>query len=225
MLESQARKLRWMGIDLHARWRRRVAVVMTYAVFVALIELAVTLTDDGPASGHPFLALLAMGCFTMAWRFLSVLRDNGVVKSFEGPPARTMGKHMIVGSLDEWARYRYGAAGFDQATEEQQHELLRTYRVGDYLVPAKSLEDYRLDERERAERDRISHWALIRLAGLLAIMAGASAVQRRPFAPFDVAALFLTAVILAVTLPQARVLWTEPNPHDAGDLKLAEGQA
>jgi hypothetical protein len=214
-----------MGIDLRARWRRRVAVVVTYAIFVILIELAVTLTDDRPVSGNSFLALLAMVCLTMTWRWLSVFRDNGVVKSFEGPPANTVGKNIIVGSLDEWARYRYGAIGFEQASEEQQHELLRTYRVGNYLVPAKSLEDYRLDERERAERDRISRWALIRLAGLLAITAGASAMARRPAPPFDEGSLFWSFALLALTLPHARVLWTEPDPHDAGDLKLAEGEA
>jgi len=33
----EAEKLRWLGVDMRARWRRRVAVVGTYAVFVAAV--------------------------------------------------------------------------------------------------------------------------------------------------------------------------------------------
>jgi hypothetical protein len=39
MLVTDEKKLRWCGIDMHARWRRRVAVVLTYAAFVAVVWL------------------------------------------------------------------------------------------------------------------------------------------------------------------------------------------
>jgi hypothetical protein len=37
MLAADAKKLRWLGIDMRPRWRRRVAVVLTYAVFMAVV--------------------------------------------------------------------------------------------------------------------------------------------------------------------------------------------
>ena len=37
MLRTDAAKLRWLGVDMHPRWRRRVAVVWSYAVYLALV--------------------------------------------------------------------------------------------------------------------------------------------------------------------------------------------
>jgi len=37
MLRTDAAKLRWLGVDMHPRWRRRVAVVLSYAVYVTLV--------------------------------------------------------------------------------------------------------------------------------------------------------------------------------------------
>src|SRR5277367_367845 len=37
MLRAEAAKLRWMGMDMRPRWRRRVAVVLTYAVFLVVV--------------------------------------------------------------------------------------------------------------------------------------------------------------------------------------------
>src|SRR5271168_3267683 len=37
MLVTDAAKLRWMGVDMRSRWRRRVAVVLTYAVFLVAV--------------------------------------------------------------------------------------------------------------------------------------------------------------------------------------------
>ena len=37
MLRADATKLRWMGINMRPRWRRRVAVVATYATFLAVV--------------------------------------------------------------------------------------------------------------------------------------------------------------------------------------------
>src|SRR5271168_5417764 len=37
MLVTDAAKLRWMGVDMRSRWRRRVAVVATYAAFLAVV--------------------------------------------------------------------------------------------------------------------------------------------------------------------------------------------
>ena len=214
MLASETKKLRWMGIDMRPRWRRRVAVVTTYAVFQMLIGSVATLATNGHLFGHRYLTLVAMVGASMCWFWLSVFRSGGVVKNFDDPAVFRGGKYMIVGSLDEWARYKYGATGFEQTTKEQQTELLRTYRVGNYLVPAKLLEDYRLDERERAERDRITRWALNTLVFLLCIMTGTTALNRIAMAPSGLSALLWNLAVLAITLPQARVLWTEPDPRN-----------
>jgi hypothetical protein len=37
MLRTDATKLRWMGVDMRPRWRRRVAVILTYAVFLIAV--------------------------------------------------------------------------------------------------------------------------------------------------------------------------------------------
>ena len=37
MLRADAAKLRWLGVDMRPRWRRRVAVVVSYAVYLALV--------------------------------------------------------------------------------------------------------------------------------------------------------------------------------------------
>jgi hypothetical protein len=225
MLASETKKLRWMDIDMRPRWRRRIAVIATYAVFAVLIVCAAAIDSEVYFNKHHVLALLALMLPTGGWLFLSVFRPNGVVKSFDDAPPRK--KYVKVGSLDEWARYRYGAAGFEQATEEQQHELLRKYRVGTFPVPAKSTsaEYTALDERERAERDRISRWALNRVAFFLSIMAGSAMADRAPWPPSDVSVYLWAFALLAWTLPQAHVLWTEPDPRDEGEPMLVAKEA
>ena len=51
MLATNEKRLRWWGIDLHARWRRRVAVVGTYFVMFVMTEIA--MENRWPA--HPYL--------------------------------------------------------------------------------------------------------------------------------------------------------------------------
>jgi hypothetical protein len=234
MLASAAKKLRWMGIDMHPRWRRRVAVIATYAIFAVLIVVAAAEIDDGTYfKAHHLLALWALTLPTAGWLFLSVFRPNGVVKRFDdAPPARSEKGYVILGCLDDWARYRYGAAGFEQATEEQQKELLRIYRVGNYRVRVKpksegqaAAEPWKLDEREIAERDRISRWALNRIGFFLSIAAGTTMSGRVPWLSSDVSTCLWSFALLALTLPQARVLWIEPDPRDSGELTLAKNQA
>lgn len=222
MLATDAKKLRWMGIDFHKRWRRRAAVLITYLCFLLILG---EMTGDSRWLEHAYLRLVALCALTFALQAISVFRNGGLVKSFEDYHKGACGKYMIVGSLDEWARYRYGVAGFEEASAEQQKELLRTYRVGNYLVPAKALDNPLLDERERAERDKTLRWVLGRVSFLLAMFTGSAAIQRNPYSPFDVAALLWTFFILTITLPQARVLWTEPDPRDASGSQPVENEA
>ena len=48
MLATDAKKLRWCGVDMRSRSRRRVAVVLTYAVFLAVVWLHPWRIDQMP---------------------------------------------------------------------------------------------------------------------------------------------------------------------------------
>ncbi len=225
MLATDEKKLRWLGIDLRARWRRRAAVVANYTVLLAsLIVLFAEAATDLRLLAHPLLAYLAIALLTAILLWMSVFWNGRLVKNFDDPAGLMGVKYQMVGSLDEWARYRFGVANFDAANKEQQTELLSKYRVGNYLVPAKPLEDFRLDERERAERDSISRWALKQMTFFLAVFAGSAASWKHP-EPMEISFYLWLFCVLGLTLPQARVLWTEPDPRDAGELQLAEGEA
>lgn len=208
MLESDAKLVRWLGIDMQPRWRRRVAVVATYIALFAAIA-----TSGESWWGHPFLGTAALLAAAMVF---GVFGYYGPVKSFETPPARG---RIIVNGLDEWARYRFAAPSFEEATEEQQAELLRTYRVGSYLMPAKPL--LHLDEREERERDSAVRWSRRWVGLFVACWAGSYACTSRTLSGMDVAALLMQLWVLIVTLPPARILWTEPDPReDNSNLKL-----
>jgi hypothetical protein len=229
MLATDEKKLRWLGIDLRARWRRRVAVVANYAVLLMslIVGWGEVVTDPG-LSAHPLLALLGMAVLTLILLSISVFWNGRLVKNFDDPPKVEFQKYQIVGSLDEWAHYRYGVANFDAANKEQQTELLSKYRVGNFRVPTKPLpagplEEFLLDERERAERDSISRWALNRMTFFLAVFAGSTANLKHS-EPMEISFYLWLFCVLGLTLPQARVLWTETDPRKAGDLRLVEGK-
>jgi hypothetical protein len=214
MLATEEKKLHWLGIDMHSRLHRRIAVGITYAGFAALICVFASWQV------HPLWAMVLMALTAGLLRAASVFRNNGLVKSFENSSNAAFGSRVVVGSLDEWARYRFGVADFAEATQEQQAELLSQYRVGNYLVPAKPL----LDERERVERDSACRWALDRIAFWLACYAGV-VVMWKGVQPLEFSAVLWGFALVASTLPQARVLWTEPDPHDLDELRLAKSEA
>jgi hypothetical protein len=139
-----------------------------------------------------------------------------------------MAGKMFVNGLDEWALYRYDVASFEEASEAQQTELLRRYRVGTFMVPAKPKADQGtgLDEREIGERNDASRWALQQIAVFLGSYAAVLAVKEKPIAPLEVSGFLWSFSLLARTLPQARVLWTEPDPRVmAGEMEMVEREA
>jgi hypothetical protein len=48
MLRTDAAKLRWLGVDMRPRWRRRVAVVVSYAAFLVVVWLHPWRIDQMP---------------------------------------------------------------------------------------------------------------------------------------------------------------------------------
>lgn len=187
---------------MQPRWRRRVAVVTTYI----LLFLAIGASGEN-WWGHPLIGTVVLLAAVMVF---GVFGNFGPVKSSEIHPTRA--RRMVVNGLDEWARYRFAAPSFEEASEEQQAELLRTYRVGSYLMPAKPF-SY-LDEREERERDGAVRWSMRWMGLFIACLAGSYASTPHPVSGMAVAATLMMVWVLMVTLPQARILWTERDPRE-----------
>lgn len=206
MLWDDAKRMRWLGMDMRPRWRRRVAVVVTYMALVAVMSQ----TYRG-WWGHPMIATVTLSAVVL---LAGVFRGIGPLKGFGNPPDR-----VFVNGLDEWARYRYAAPSFDEATEAQKTELLKTYRVGTFVVPGKPY----LDEREMRERDGAVRWSVQWVGLFLAAQAGGYASSHHVIGGMEVAADLWTILLLLHTLPQARVLWTERDPREiTGEMELVE---
>jgi hypothetical protein len=224
MLNTNAGNLRILGIDMHARWRRQVAVVVSYAAFaVAMLSIQAQIWD---AFGHPYWVMWVM---SFALVFLGVFRDGALVKSFFVPKQQPA-QMLMVGSLDEWARYKYGTTGFEGSSAEQQEDLLKKYRVGTYLMPRSGSREHRPwlpDEREAGERDRASRRTLVLLGTYMTSMAGVYSNHSDGLTKAqDVVALLLQLVVMAITLPKAIVLWEEPDPREiSGEMELIEKKA
>jgi hypothetical protein len=219
-------KLHWAFIDMRPRWRRRVAVVITYS---ALLIVSV-LTSQ--CTAHPVWAMVALAIAVEIVVLLSVMRRNGIVKQFEPAPAplniKGIGEVIFVDGLDEWARYFYGVPKFDVATPSQQSDLLSRYRVGRRLFPAKYRDSDTpwLDEREVRERDSAERWAAKQGIAILSAFVGIYTLQawhQRLMDPLEVATAFLISGVALQTLPRARVLWTEIDPRELSrELALVE---
>jgi hypothetical protein len=223
---AEEQKLQWCGIDMRARWRRRGAVVLTYLLMFVMVWVV-----SGRLERHAFWALFAVALGTTGIIWLSVLRQNGIVKRFEDKPplrVRGMGEMVFVNGLDQWAQYFYGVADFDSASETQKDELLLRYRVGARLFPRKRGENEApwLDEREMKQRDSAERWTLKIGITLLCSYAGiyiARASDQRMIKPLDVAFEFFMFAVMMMTLPKARVLWTESDPREGdGEMLLVE---
>jgi hypothetical protein len=208
LMDVGEKKLRWWGIDMRPRLRRRVAVLGTYCTLGALVGEMPHLARSMPWVTYPFRAHLlywaAIG-FSAMWVYVSIFRPNGVVKSFD----EATEKPILVG-LNFDARNQYGVASFAEANEEQQESLLRKRRLA------------KLDERERGERDAAARWA----AGWITFLLWYAALQylgdadlHRTVDRNAVGAVLLGFAVLAMTLPQARVLWTEPDPREMGEMR------
>jgi hypothetical protein len=212
MLAADEKRLRWMGVDMRPRWRRRWAVGLTYGFYCVA---AVTVDSWFPS--HP-VAVFWVITAAVAW--LGVFRDNRLLKKFDVPQTRDRSKKVMVGSLDEWARYRYGAAGFEESTEEQKAELLKTYRVGTYLMPWREELDSDLpDEREAALRDAVSRRTLVLMGSFLVSWAAQYSSRMKHaehVSGLEVVQVLLSAALMAITLPRAMVLWEERDPREIG---------
>lgn len=219
------KNLRWLGIDMRSRWRRRAAVVVTYTAFIAAVSAA---QDD--RWDHPFLTMFLLGAVV---QFLGVFSPTfGPVKPFDDlSPNRQQSKYVFVHGLDSARDHRYDVANYDAATPEQQSDLLQTYHVGLRVYPRKQSQDGQyglsaklwLDEREKGERAEAQQWARRWVTTMLAVVTGQYiGLHHDPTRGQVVGDLFWLA-ILGWTLPAARILWTEADPRETpGELALVQ---
>jgi hypothetical protein len=225
MLNSDLNKLHFLGIDLHSRWRRRWLVALTYSIFLVSMAVLVEESKRVPALQSYHSGFWLMLIVAIAFQTFGIFREGGPVKRFNEPvrPFPGMkGGAVILGSLDDRAEYQFGAK-FDALAETQQRELLRTYRVGNYLVPGEpSKAPGRLDEREVAEKQRASSKTLVWLTRYCFCLAGIYGFRKMGMPPEDLAAMLLTLGFLAATGPKANILWNEAAPSIEGDLQLVQ---
>jgi hypothetical protein len=215
MLSAQENRIRWMGIDMRPRWRRRTAVIVTY---VTSLAAALWLSSwQGDEWLTPVKALF--GLF-FAIEFVTVFREGGLVKTFQDP-------QLILGAAGKSWGLRWGkflmrsSSKYKYTTPEKQQEMLRRLEQGfPYTIQPDQSGDAP-DERERAERDIASRRTLQFLSVILIYNAVNTGMQGKSWTAVQVVSAMLTYLVIARTGPKARILWSEPDPRDApGEIQL-----
>jgi hypothetical protein len=222
MLSNDPKRFKRLGIDLRPRWLRRLAVVLTYLVYAG-VSIGLHRREAFPSGEMvAWLAWIWVICFSIFGLF-------SPLKSFHDPSRPAGGRlfagwknTVMLGSLDDWAKYKFGDV-FDRVTDEQQQELLQTYRVGNYLMPYKSASgfDPRVpDEREWGERN----WAVDRTLRFLTFLLIVEAVETAIYETwkFPAGDAFRDLAVIAITLPKAIVLWTEADPRESEEPEAME---
>jgi hypothetical protein len=175
-------------VDMAPQAHRRTLVVFIYAALAALMA-ALFFADHWRTSGY----YLVFATFLINRLFLGGYNFGGLIKPFNGkPPQRTEAPPFLLLAL-------------------------RVYR------PAPSESEYRSDERELQQRDHAHYTAYQALTVLLAVLwllAGWNTFAPRLLARIPVSpsllvyGVVLGAIVLALTLPQSILLWTEPDMEE-----------
>jgi hypothetical protein len=213
---------------MRPRWRRRVAVVVTY--FVSFIACVWLTQWKGSDLVPPSMALFGLW---LAIEFLSIFREGLLTKSFEEPLysgterfgygiVRRFGLKVAKSSLTSRLR---STLKFQQMTEAEQDEALtETEEKVEQGFPV-TIPEYRSpdapDEREMMERNRASRQTLLFLSTMLSYGAVSATMRATPWKAIDVTAYLLSMLVIARTGPKARVLWREPDPREgSGEMEL-----
>jgi hypothetical protein len=218
-------QMRWWGMDMRSRRRRRWAISGFYVLLFAVL---VGIGTTSRWTAHPYAVLLSMIAMGGVLGRLSIFGKNGPLKDRDRPYVQ-LGKmeYVRVTGLDERARYRFGVENFESASEAQKDELLNTNKVGTYWMLKDRDHTPWLDERELRERDNAERWALKEIIIILGSLTGIWFSQMADHGKLDgysVVTLLLFVVLLAMTLPKARVLWTEPDPRElSGEIHMVDG--
>jgi hypothetical protein len=208
--------LRWLGIDMRSRWRRRVTVVVTYLVSIGVAGWLSSWHGSGWIT--PVKALFGL---LFAIEFLTIFREGGLVKSFKEPPrpftVRTGGKVGL-----RWGRFLVrSSARFRFTTPEKQQGMLRRLDESFPYTIQPDESPNAPDEREKSVADIASRRTLQFLSVILGYNAVSAGMQAKSWTASEVVAMMLSYLVIARTGPQARVLWSEPDPRDAaGEIEL-----
>jgi hypothetical protein len=177
-------------VDMAPQNHRRALVALIYGT-LAIFMAGLYWLDGWRTTGY----YLVFATFLINRLLLGGYNFGGLIKPFSGkPPARP---------------------------EQAPPFLLLALRV---YEPGPARSEYRSDERELAQRDRAHYQAYQALASVLAILwllSGWSAFAPHlltwlPVAPaLLVFGVVLASVVVALTLPQAILLWTEPDMEEA----------
>jgi hypothetical protein len=212
------KNLRWMGIDMRPRGRRRVAVVVTYLVSFGTAGWLSTWRGSPPITSPVAL----FGLF-FAIDFLTIVRGGGLVKDFQEPPSPvTFGAK---GAL--WvksARFLVSrTARWRVAKPDKQERMLERLEQSFPYTIQPSISANAPDEREKGEADMASRRTLQLLSVVLLYNAVSAGMQGKNWTPPEVVFMMLAYLVIARTGPRARILWREPDPRDAsGEIELVQ---
>jgi len=178
-------------VDMAPQAHRRALVALIYTT-LAVLMAALFLADHWRTTGY----YLVIATFLINRLFLGGYNFGGLIKPFSGKPP--------------------------QRSEAPSPFLLLALRV---YQPEPSRSEYRSDERELQQRDRAHYQAYQGLAVLMAVLwmlTGWSTFAPKllawvPGSPaLLIYGLVLATVVLVLTLPQAILLWTEPDMEEEG---------
>jgi hypothetical protein len=220
MLSSDPGRLRLSGVDLRSRWRRRLAVALTYGVYTVVMMAA---TEQAFPQTKIVMWVASVGIV-----LLGIFRDRGPVKSFNQPTSlmRSRIRSAMLRGLDKDAKRRYGAA-FDELSEEKQKAIMGKVRgsaMRKYLDPEIVDPDWP-DEREMVERNRASVRTLQFVATMTIVMAIGFTRGRFNHQPNHLVASALELMVIVLTLPKAIILWTANHPRDSEEIDLQRIEA
>jgi hypothetical protein len=173
-------------VDMAPRTHRRTLVVLIYTT-LALLMAGLFLLDRWRTTGY----YIVFATFFVNRLFLGGYNFGGLVKPFSGKPPRE--------------------------PQVPPPFLLLALRV----YPPQPVEsEYRSDERELEQRDRAHYYAYQWIASILVVLwllATWNTFKPSLLAWIPVSSgiliygLVLAAIVVALTLPQAILLWTEPD--------------
>jgi hypothetical protein len=173
-------------VDMSPRAHRRALVALIYAVLAALMA-GLFLTDHWRVTGY----YLVFATFFINRFFLGGYNFGGLIKPFNGEPPRR--------------------------SEAPPPFLLLALHV---YQPEPGESEYRSDERELSQRDRAhyhAYQALVIVLSALWLLSSWNTFRPQLLALVPVSpslliyGVVLAAIVIALTLPQAILLWTEPD--------------
>jgi hypothetical protein len=208
--------MKWMGIDLRARWKRRIAVVATSVAYFIFVGWASELKLPYHAAAWLILAAyLWLG-------FFSVLAgiDWARAKWFSSGDA-------VLNNINDWSLYMFGE-NFENLSEADKDFLTPRYRTGTHYLLARLSRNPAIrvsagdwpDEREKREYEKAMIRAMRWLSVFAMCTAGGYSVARNPINGMEIAASIIFFVSAMQLGPRAILLWETPDPRDDGELHL-----